>query len=122
MRLVSSWKIGIKPRRCQKFSKRGYGLRGGLRGGAQSNSVRAAGLRGKVPGFSGDGYAFLSAISTGGQVGNRQPRRGRGEDRARRSHAVEKPKDLELRFELVGHAVDGQIGLAHGAFDGGDVR
>src|SRR6185437_1347896 len=32
----------------------------------------------------------------------------------------EQPQDLELGFKLVGHAVDGKVGLAHGVFDAGD--
>jgi hypothetical protein len=37
-----------------------------------------------------------------------------------RGHAVEEPEDFKLGFELVGDAVDDQIGVADGVFDGGD--
>jgi hypothetical protein len=33
-------------------------------------------------------------------------------------HAVYQPKNLQLGFELVGHAIDGQIGLADSVFNG----
>ena len=33
-------------------------------------------------------------------------------------HAVKQPKNLQLGFELVGHAVDDQIGVADGILNG----
>ncbi len=39
---------------------------------------------------------------------------------SRRGHAVEQTEDLELRFELVGHTVDRQVGFADGILNRGD--
>src|SRR6185437_1025616 len=60
------------------------------------------------------------AIGAGAQIGDGQVRGGGGEDGPRRRHAVEQPEDFELGLKLVGHAVDGEVGLAHGIFDAGD--
>ena len=35
-------------------------------------------------------------------------------------HAVEQPEDFELRLQLIGHAINRQVGFAHCVFNGGD--
>jgi len=45
---------------------------------------------------------------------------GRGENRARRGHAVEEQQNFQLGFEFVGNAVDDEIGIPYRVFDGGD--
>jgi hypothetical protein len=47
--------------------------------------------------------------------------RGRRSDHgARRRHAVQQPQNFQLRFQLVGHAIDGQVRFAHRVFNAGD--
>ena len=67
-----------------------------------------------------DGDAFIGAIGAGGEIADGETCGGGGEYGARRSHAIKQAEDFELRLELVGHAVDGEIGLAHSIFNGGD--
>jgi predicted glycoside hydrolase/deacetylase ChbG (UPF0249 family) len=72
-----------------------------------------------------NGNALLRSVRAVGQVGNRQPRRRRGQHGARRSHAVQQPKNLQLRLQLIRHAVNHQVGVADRVLDGrdiGDVR
>ena len=100
----------------------GDGLRGGLGGGAEEDFSGCAlvGIFGQGVGFGDDGDTLRGAIGATGQVGDGVSRRGRGKDRAGRGHAVEKQKDFQLGFELVGDAVDDEIGIADRVFDGGD--
>jgi len=93
-----------------------------LGGGAEENLSGGAGLGifGQGVGFGDDGYALRWTIGATGQVDDGVARRGRGENRARRGHAVEEQEDFQLGFEFVGDAVDDEIGIADRFFDGGD--
>ncbi len=64
---------------------------------------------------------FSRPVGATGQIGDGLMDCGRrGDDRARRRHAVQQPENFELRFELVGNAVDDEVGVADGVFNGGD--
>ena len=99
-----------------------YGLGGGLGSGAEKDFSGGAGLGifGQGVGFGDDGYALRWAIGAVGQVGDGEARCGRGEDRARRGHAVEEQQNFQLGFEFVGNAVDDEIGIPYRVFDGRD--
>ena len=99
----------------------GQGFRGGNACDAEANfRGRHCGEIGKLRRRSNDGDALIRAIGAGAQIGDGQVCGGSGEDGPRRRHAVEEPENFELGLKLVGHAVNGQIGLAHGVFNGGD--
>ena len=96
----------------------GGGFRGGAGGGAEEDLAGGGG--GEGGGFGGDGDALFRAVGAVGQVGDGETGGGGGEDGVGRGHAVEEPEDFKLGLELVGDAVDDQIGVANGVLDGGD--
>jgi len=111
-----------------------YGLRSGLGGGAEKDlgsgsglgvggtgvEVGGFGFAGEGGSFGGDGDALGGTVGAAGQVGDGEAHGGGGENRARRGHAVEEPENFQLGFELVGDAIDDQVGVADGFLDGGD--
>lgn len=50
----------------------------------------------------------------------RRARGRRGQNRARRGHAVQQRENLQLRLQFIGDAIDRQIDLADGVLDGRD--
>ncbi len=66
---------------------------------------------------SAERKAALRAIDAGGEVGDAEDLGGRAKDGLGRGHAVDHAEDLELRLELIGNEVDGEVGLADGVFD-----
>ena len=67
----------------------------------------------KRPRIECNGDAFLRPVGAARQVGDRQFRCRRCQYGARRSHPVQQPENLKLRFQLVRHAVNRQVGFAH---------
>jgi len=84
-----------------------------------SGGVRGVDEFGGVCREEAKGEAELGTVGAGGEVGDAECAGGRAEDGARRGHAVEHRKDLELGLELVGDEVDGEVGFAHCVLDSG---
>ena len=133
-----------------KIADQGDGFRGGAGGGAEQNQrARTAtwlggphgeiaapsfgfaghrlglinsrpGFAGKAAGLGGNGDAFFRPVGAVGQVGDGKARRGRGQHRARRGHAIQQPEDFELGFQLIRDTIDHQVGLADRLLDGGN--
>ncbi len=111
-------KGGLEANPAPEAREQGHCLGTRSAGGAEQDF--AASPLGKAGGFLSDGDAPFRPVGTAGQVGNREPRRGRGQHCAWRGHAVEQAKDFQLGLKLIRNAVNGQIRLAYSVFNGGD--
>ena len=63
---------------------------------------------------------FSAPVGATCQIGDGLLKGGSGDDCVRRRHAVHQPENFELGLELVGDAVDDQIGFADRIFNRGD--
>jgi len=97
---------------------RDNGLAAGFAGRPQLDA--AVCTLGEARSLKDDGYAAVGTVGATGQVGDGKACGGSGKDGARRSHAVKQAEYFELRLKLVGDAIDGEIGIADGVFNGGD--
>ncbi len=127
--LESRGKSKVLPKKPDAFDRFRIGARGRAKdefggvvfdrlGGGRPGDCPVA--RGQVAGFHNNGNAFVRSVGARSQVGDGEARGGRGQDGARRRHAVKQAEYFEFGFELVRDAIDGEVRLADGFFDGGD--
>jgi len=76
--------------------------------------------RGEAGGGAQDGDALLGAVGATGEVGDGELGGWCADDGARRGHAVHEAEYFKFGFELVGNAIDGEVGVTQSVFNGGD--